>query len=97
MAENTNIEKTFTYNIPDSYLSQSDSLKKTATWTYTGPRYLWAFADNETGKISSRFHYTEKDNGADVPTPAGMTKIAIDADVDPALASLFIANKCMQI
>lgn len=93
MAENTNIEKTFTYNIPDSYLSQSDSLKKTATWTYSGPRYIWAFADNSTGKIASRFHYTERDNGADVPTPAGMTKIAIDADTDPALASLFHNDK----
>lgn len=89
MAENTIIEKTFTYNIPDSYLSQSNSLNKTASWTYSGPRYLWVFVDESTNKVSSRFHYTERDNGHDVPTPVGMIKVMVDADADPVLASLF--------
>lgn len=88
MPENTLIEKKFTYDIADAYLYQTNDLKKTAEWTYTGPRYLWIFVDNETNKISSRFHYTERDNGHDVPTPIGMTKVMVDADKDPILASL---------
>ena len=88
MPEITRIEKTFTYDIADAYLYTTNNLKKTAEWTYKGPQYLWIFVDNETNKISSRFHYTERDNGADVPTPAGMTKVMIDADKDPILASL---------
>jgi hypothetical protein len=88
MPENTLIEKTFTYDIADAYLYQTNDLKKTAQWTYTGPRYMWIFVNNETNKISSRFHYTERDNGHDVPTPEGMTKVMVDADKDPCLASL---------
>lgn len=88
MPENTLIEKTFTYDIADSYLYQTNDLKKTAEWTYKGPRYLWIFIDNATNKVSSRFHYTERDNGHDVPTPEGMTKVMVDADKDPCIASL---------
>jgi len=89
MPEITRLEKTFTYPVPDAYLSLERTLNKTATWTYAGPRYIWVFVDNETNKISSRFHYTERDNGDDVPTPVGMTKVMIDGDVDPILISLF--------
>jgi len=88
MPEITRIEKTFTYDIADAYLYQTNNLKKTAEWTYTGPQFIWIFVDNSTNKISSRFHYTERDNGHDVPTPEGMTKVMIDADKDPILASL---------
>jgi hypothetical protein len=88
MPEITRTEKTFTYNIPDEYLHQTNDLGKTATWTYTGPDKMWIFVDNETNKILSRFHYTERDNGAEVPTPEGMTKILVDANEDPLLASL---------
>ena len=49
---------------------------------------MWIFADAETRKIISRFHYTEADNGADVPEPAGQIKILVDADVNPDIASL---------
>lgn len=86
---NTTITKTFTYPVPDKYLYQTDTLKRTCEWTYTGPDKVWVFVDNHTNKISSRFHYTEKDNGHDVPTPIGMTKVMIDANVNPELISLF--------
>jgi hypothetical protein len=86
MAENTPIVKTFTYDIADAYLHQTSSLKRTAQWTYKGPRYLWTFVDMSTNKIMSKFHYTERDNGADVPTPPGQIKVMIDAAIHPEIA-----------
>lgn len=88
MPEITRIEKTFTYDVPDAYLYQTNALKKTATWTYTGPDKLWIFVDNTTGKVASRFHYTDRDNGAEVTAPDGMTKILVDANINPLLASM---------
>lgn len=88
MADNKIITKTFTYNLPDDYLHQTSNLKKTGTWTYTGPDKLWIFADSDTGKIRGGFHYTEKDNGADVPTPEGQIKILVDVEKDPIIASM---------
>lgn len=88
MPENNNIEKTFTYNIADQYLYQTNKLKRTAKWTYKGPDKLWIFVDAETNKIRSRFHYTERDNGHDVPVPDGMIKVLVDATVNPDIASM---------
>lgn len=89
MPETTKIEKTFTYNIADAYLYQTRKLKKTAKWTYKGPDKIWVFVNNTTGKILGKIHYTEQDNGADIPTPEGETKVFIDANTNPLLASLF--------
>ena len=88
MPENTRIEKTFTYDLPDQYLYQTNKLKLTAEWTYTGPDKLWIFIDKDTRKIDSRLHYTERDNGNDVPTPDGKIKVLVDAAVNPDIASL---------
>lgn len=88
MTENTRTEQTFTYALTDEYLSQTDELKRIGTWTYTGPDKLWIFIDKETKKIKSRFHYTERDNGADTPTPHDSLKIFIDATVNPLIASM---------
>lgn len=87
MAENTPIVKTFTYDIADAYLYQTSKLKRTAQWTYKGPRYLWIFVDMSTNKIMSKFHYTERDNGAEVPTPPNQIKVMVDAAVNPEIAS----------
>jgi hypothetical protein len=38
--------------------------------------------------MMGRFHYTDKDNGHDVPTPDGQIKVLVDANVDPCIASL---------
>ncbi len=92
MAENTPIVKTFTYEIADAYLYQTSNKKKTAQWTYRGPRYFWIFVDESTKKITSRFHYLEKDNGADVPTPPGLIKVMVDAAVNPEIASLLYSD-----
>ena len=89
MAEITRIEKTFTYDIADAYLYQTNALKRTAEWTYTGPDKMWTFIDETTKKLIGRFHYTERDNGADIPTPVGQIKVLVDANVNPCIASLF--------
>lgn len=88
MPEITRTEKTFTYDLPDAYLYLTNDLGKTGQWTYKGPDKLWIFIDNQTKKVISRFHYTEQDNGADVPTPIGQTKVLVDANVEPLLASI---------
>jgi hypothetical protein len=88
MPEITRITKTFTYDLPDAYLYQTNDNKLTGTFTYTGPQFMWIFINNATKKIISRFHYTERDNGADVHTPEGQTKVLVDADKDPIIASL---------
>ena len=83
------VEVTFTYDIPDAYLYQTNDLKKTATWTYLGYDKMWVYADKTTGKIVGKFHHHEGDNGADVPHPEHMYKIFIDANVNPLMASMF--------
>jgi len=89
MPEITRIEnKTFEYDLPDEYLHLTNDLQRKGTWSYSGPRYLWIFADATTKKIISRFHYTERDNGADVPTPAGQIKVLVDAEVNPLISAM---------
>lgn len=88
MAEITRIEKTFTYAIADAYLYQTSALNRTAEWTYTGPDKLYMFVDAETKCPTSRYHLTDRDNGADVPTPEGMIKVTVNANTHPEIASL---------
>lgn len=86
--ENPRVEVTFTYDIADQYLYQTNTLKKTAEWTYKGPEHLWIFIDKATMKISSRFHYTLRDDGHLVPCPEDMIKVELDAKKWPCIASL---------
>ena len=44
------ITKEFTYDIPDTYLAQTNTNGDTATATYTGPERLYVFVDAETGR-----------------------------------------------
>lgn len=85
---NNIISKTFSYPVPDDYLHQTSAQNKTGTFTYNGPDKVWVFVDNETGKLKSGLHYTERDDGADLPTPVGMTKVCLTAENDPELLSI---------
>jgi hypothetical protein len=87
-SKNIKVSVTFTYPVADYYLAQTNSKNLTGTWTYTGPDKIWIFVDNTTKKIIGRFHYTEADDGADIPTPEGQTKVLVDANVNPDIASL---------
>ena len=44
------ITKNFTYDIPNEYLSQSNSDGDTATASYTGPESLYIYVDATSGK-----------------------------------------------
>ena len=44
------ITKNFTYDIPNEYLSQSNSDGDTATASYTGPDRLYVYVDADTGR-----------------------------------------------
>lgn len=89
MAKTDNIiTKTFTYDIPDDYLHQTNANGLTGTYTYEGPDKMWIFIDNDTNKRFGSLIYTEKNDGADVPTPAGAYKVCVDANVDPEIASM---------
>ena len=92
MPENTIVSKTFTYPKPDDYLAQTSNDNLTGTFTYNGPNKIWIFVDAETGKPTSGMYYTERDNGADVPTPQGELKILVEADREPEVISLVLAD-----
>lgn len=85
---NNIVTTTFSYPVPDDYLHQTNSQNKTGTYSYTGPDKLWVFVDNTTGKLPSGICYTERDDGEDIPTPEGWTKVCVDSETEPALLSM---------
>jgi len=93
MPSNTIITKTFTYDLPDDYLAQTNTEGKTATADYNGPDRIWIFIDRESGRSdTSRLVLTDEEDGADFPVPEDQYKVEIDCDRDPVLCSLFDAK-----
>jgi len=93
MPSNTIIETTFTYDVPDDYLAQTNNDGNTATATYNGPDKIWVFIDKDTSRSdTARLVLTEEENGADFPVPEGQYKVMIDCAADPKLCSLFDAK-----
>lgn len=86
------IEKTFTYNIPDDYLAQTNSLEKTGTWTYNGPETIYAFFRKSDGKYDGRYLTSEND-GAAYPTPLDQWKVEINAEENPLLCCILGADE----
>ena len=86
------ISKTFTYNIADDYLAQTNDLGKTNSWTYDGHDKIYAFFYKENGKYAGRF-LTPDDNGADYPTPLDQYKFEIDATENPLLCCILGADE----
>jgi|688.fasta_scaffold161764_2 hypothetical protein len=86
------ITHTFTYDLPDDYLAQTNILGKVATWTYNGPDKIWIFLDKETNKIVGNF-LTEDDKGGEIPVPLDQYRIEIDPTVDPIIATLVGADE----
>ena len=79
--------KTFTYKVPDDYLAQTDSLGKTAEWTYDGPRWLFVFVDKETNKwipSQSCIGMNREPTSGDIEhanVRAGIDEIAVQIDM----------------
>lgn len=83
------IEKTFKYKVADELYSSETTLSKEALATYNGPDKVWIFVDNDTGKISNVSPpLTEGEDGDEVPTPVGTTKVEVNADQDITVLSI---------
>lgn len=87
------ISKTFTYNIADDYLAQTNDLGKTATWTYDGEDKLWVFVDKETNMLRNTHYLTAAEDGETYPTPLDMHKVMIDCEANPLLCTLLGADE----
>jgi hypothetical protein len=86
------IEKTFTYPIPDDYLSQTRTLDKVGIWTYNGHDTIWVFVDQATNRLNGSFK-TPDENGETYPTPVDQIKVKIDCNQDPLIACLVGADE----
>jgi hypothetical protein len=91
LSTNTIISQTFTYNVPDDYLSTSTALNKTATHTYKGPDKIWVFVDKETNKYVGPW-LTEAEDGADYPTPEHKLKVFVDCATNPLVCQIVGAD-----
>jgi len=85
------IRKTFTYDLPDDYLSQVRTLGKTAEWEFIGPDAIWIMISKQTNKYIGRY-FTEDQDGEHIPTPLDCYKLRIDCETDPLLCSLLHAE-----
>lgn len=81
------IQKTFTYDLPDDYLYQTNELGKTAEWTYIGPDKLWIFIDKESNLYTNRC-LTDFDHGGEIPVPIDQYRICVDCNLEPLLCTL---------
>jgi len=88
------IKKTFEYDLPDEYLSQTNNLKLKGTWTYEGPEKIYVFCDKNTNKIkldsSYRVHnddttQEEHDNYLDILSGVELYHAPIEFENDPLL------------
>lgn len=82
------IKKTFTYDIPDDYLYQTNDLKKTAQWEYNGPDRLWVFVNKDTNMLDPSIMLTDDNDGEICPTPLDKIKVMIDCNENPLLCTL---------
>ncbi len=88
----TRIAKLFTYDLADDYLAQTNDLRKTASWTYSGPDRIWMFLDAETNKPFGTNFYTLEEDGPTIPTPEGCIKLEIDCSSNPLFCTLIGAS-----
>lgn len=87
------ITKTFTYDLPDDYLSTERTQDNTGPHTYTGPDKIWVFVNKETLKWQQGRYLTEDNDGADYPTPLDCHKVMIDCATDPLMCHIFGADE----
>jgi len=79
----------FTYDMPDDYLAQTNTLGNKGTYTYVGPDTLYIFVDQVTGKWDRRAPLHDGHDGSEVPVPLHQIRVDIDCAKDPLLAVLF--------
>ena len=81
------IRKTFTYNLPDDYLSQERTLGKTAQWEYIGPDEICLVINKDTNKYSGQFLTHDHDKDA-VPVPLDKYHVHVSCEENPLLCAL---------
>lgn len=89
---NTQITIQFNYSLPDDYLYQTDNKKLTGSCVYEGPNKIWVFVNTDSGKLVNSLYYTEKDDGDEIPTPSGTTKVCIVAETYPELIHMITSS-----
>lgn len=98
MAENTIVTKEFTYNVPNSLYSQSDSDGKTVTASYTGPDRCWVFpdtdGDNKGKLVRSPGEKLADEDGDDIPVPNGCTRVEVTVEDDPLIMAILNPPGC---
>jgi hypothetical protein len=95
------ISKKFTFNLPDEYLSQTDSLGLTAEWQYDGPDKIYVLLDPNTKTISENSGFlpyddtlSEEENNAFMEQFSGVNKdyALITFEGDPLLLAAVIGT-----
>jgi hypothetical protein len=90
------ITKQFTYDIPDTYLAQTNTNGDTATATYTGPERLYVFVEADTGR--NTLDQTPPDenfiyNPTTDTTPAGERLVELDcAGADTLMCAIYLPH-----
>ena len=92
MAENTIVTQEFTYKVPNSLYSSSDSDGKTVTASYTGPDRCWMFPNldgSNKGKLTNvSSEKLASDDGADIPVPEGTVRVLVTVADDPLIMAI---------
>jgi hypothetical protein len=95
----SDIQQTFEYDLPDEYLSQTNTLKLKGEYNYNGPEKIYVFCDKLNNKIkldsSYRVHddsvtQEELDNALDVLSGLDYYHAPIEFSSDPLLISAIV-------
>ena len=90
------ITKNFTYDIPNEYLSQSNSDGDTATASYTGPDRLYVYVDADTGRNTLSQSPPDEDfiyNPTTDTTPDGERLVTLDCNgPDTLMCAIFLPH-----
>jgi hypothetical protein len=95
------ISKKFTFNLPDEYLSQTNSLGLTAEWNYEGPDKVYVILYKDTKKIIQDHGFlpynddlSEEENNSFMDQFSGLSKdyALITFDEDPLLLAAVVGS-----
>ena len=81
-----NIKKTFTFKVPNDYMSDDFSQGKTDTYTYEGPEYLTFQISKDTGRETSWCLWEDRD--LERPCPLDSERIKVDCKENPLLCEI---------
>lgn len=93
--------KKFTYDLPDEYLIQTNTLGLTGEWTYEGPDKIYVMIDRKTNKISTVLNWLvyddsktreENDEFADMFSGLDFDYALIDANEEPLLLAAVVGG-----